>query len=336
MQKKGMSEEMYFLLFAIVLVAGSWITMQGFVNTTVQGTFFERLYVSRDLALMADAIHAGQGNAYYNYSSRGVSMSRFLIGIEKHKVTVTDKSSNTPTFYPFAEDRGLALPGLASSKDPGEESKGFLFAPELKLTAQDKITFAKTDRMDMSSFPDTLDCGGFAPQWDKATASVLIDSVHGQAGDLDVVAAEHLKGQDWHETLPDQQVLINRLDARPRSAQSNANLAKATIILRLSFDDHGSGDSVVKAYINAKGDKFKESRAIACHVVDRLARYLGTSAAIIPKDTTGDPFLPEDKIAMTIEMGNTDDDSIKAALASKDVGGVLLGGFNDTFLVMPK
>ena len=54
--KKGTNDKLYFMLIQLILLLLVITTLFIFVNNSINGTYFERIYHSRNLALIVDAI----------------------------------------------------------------------------------------------------------------------------------------------------------------------------------------------------------------------------------------------------------------------------------------
>ncbi len=119
--KKGISDEMFFNIFEIVLAFIVILSLFNFVTGVVKQTIFEKNYLARDASALVNTIYAAPGDLEYTYyeNSKG---NTFQFNFMQNKVEVyepqeTDSSSRV--FYLFAEDKNTPFKYLIIKNDKG-------------------------------------------------------------------------------------------------------------------------------------------------------------------------------------------------------------------------
>ncbi|MBI2548370.1 hypothetical protein HYW21_03395 [Candidatus Woesearchaeota archaeon] len=163
------------VIIDLILLVSTFLVLLAYAKSSAEGTLVEKLYVTRDQALLIDAIYAAPGNIDYSYTlpDTFLNMSQFNYLYYTYTVAMTEKNQPSLTAYPHYADLFLAnnisflttdiktpITMLQFSKIGDEITVGTL--PEKNLLRQDCSVFAELQT-----------------QADVATRSFVVDPSHG-------------------------------------------------------------------------------------------------------------------------------------------------------------
>ncbi len=107
--KKGISDEVFFNIFELILAGIVIFSLYNFINDVSEKTIFEKNYIARDMALLVNTLYAAPGDVSYIYNE-DTDKFKFVYGFMPNKVEVYEKEEalqqNHP-FYPFAENKKM-------------------------------------------------------------------------------------------------------------------------------------------------------------------------------------------------------------------------------------
>lgn len=318
MKKKGQTmATAMFVMFEILLVVIISVSLyKQYARIENQG-IYESKFISRDLALILDAVYGADGNLMYEYDPS--SLSKFDYRFDNNKVLVDEDS------YPYGSDWAMSssFPVLRRPSDIYIYKEG----KSLEILDSSKGINA-----------NYLSCEDVAVQ---RIGSVTVDPGHGWNAELarqgSLMPGE--KGfvnpvKNWTESrvvMDIASVLVNRYlsDAvskidttRSVSADTNLDLQDrknkiASFNNDLLLSLHvGSSQSMqdrdIIAYVNFKSPYFRQSRYVACRVLNELTASIkdisGTAVVpvILDQHSADIPLqvLDTDKIAVLLELGN--------------------------------
>lgn len=109
--KKSQTREIYHILIQVsIAIAIFWI-LQSYINSVEEDTMFEKSYLSKDLALLTEAIYSAPGNVEYNYSNDKADLSRYSLNFGEQRITIleTGEQKEIKSFFPYGEDQYLYL-----------------------------------------------------------------------------------------------------------------------------------------------------------------------------------------------------------------------------------
>ncbi len=100
--KKGMTHELFFNVFELVLASIVLLALLFFVHGIAKQTIFEKNYLARDLAVLLNAVYAAPGELTYKYNENAAG---FTFDFASGKVDVRSESKDPSNiFYPFAKN----------------------------------------------------------------------------------------------------------------------------------------------------------------------------------------------------------------------------------------
>ena len=109
--KKGISDEIFFNVFEIILAIIVIVSLLNFINDVSEQTIFEKDYLARDMALLINTLYTAPGDVSYTYNENAPK-SKFIYEFSPNKVEVYGKEEalqqNHP-FYMFAENKYISL-----------------------------------------------------------------------------------------------------------------------------------------------------------------------------------------------------------------------------------
>ena len=107
--KKGISDEVFFNIFELILAMIVIVSLLKFINDVSEQTIFEKNYLARDMALLINTLYTAPGDVSYIYNEDTANF-KFIYGFMPNKVEVYEKEEalqqNHP-FYPFAENKKI-------------------------------------------------------------------------------------------------------------------------------------------------------------------------------------------------------------------------------------
>jgi len=105
--KKGMTHELFFNVFELVLASIVLLALLFFVNGIVKQTIFEKNYLARDLAGLINTVYAAPGELTYRYNENAAG---FTFDFGSGKVDVRSESKDPENvFYPFAKNDRISF-----------------------------------------------------------------------------------------------------------------------------------------------------------------------------------------------------------------------------------
>lgn len=109
--KRGMTNEIFFNIFELVLAAIVLLSLLVFVKGIATQSIFEKSYLSRDIASAMNTIYAAPGDVDYNYIEKPKGYS-FFVELKNSRAYVYEETEKNPeqrTSYPFAENKKIKL-----------------------------------------------------------------------------------------------------------------------------------------------------------------------------------------------------------------------------------
>ncbi|MBI4452422.1 hypothetical protein HY637_03260 [Candidatus Woesearchaeota archaeon] len=107
--KKGMSDELFFTIFEVILVAIITVALYNFITDVSEKTIFEKNYLARDMALLINTLYAAPGEVSYAYNE-DTTKFKLIYKFSPNKIEVYEKEEalqqNHP-FYLFAENKNM-------------------------------------------------------------------------------------------------------------------------------------------------------------------------------------------------------------------------------------
>lgn len=168
--KKGISHEIFFNVFEIILAAIVVLALLNFIRSVVDSTIFEKNYLSRDLAILTNIIYGAQGDVVYTYKEKTgkfpftfdfrpnkieVDESRKLTASiplgENKKLHEQEKEELTGTVsYPFGENKNLVFGYTTLESGKGEVKLNFIKSGDSVSVNKAKISSTLGDSSGIS------------------------------------------------------------------------------------------------------------------------------------------------------------------------------------------
>lgn len=129
--KRGITHEMFFNIFEIVLAFIVILALFNFVNGIVKQTIFEKNYLARDLAILTNTVYAAPGEVIYNYNENAKEFE-FSFDFKPNNIEIKEnygeeqKELAAPIVYPFAEDKTVPLSYKIIDNDKGSVKIQFI------------------------------------------------------------------------------------------------------------------------------------------------------------------------------------------------------------------
>ena len=112
LSKKAQINLVYHILIQVLIAITIYWILQSYIDSVAQDTLFEKSYLSKDIALLIDAIYSGNGEIRYIYTNDKVNLNKFEFDFSDQKVKVNEieHTAKLTTEQPYGED--LSLPYL--------------------------------------------------------------------------------------------------------------------------------------------------------------------------------------------------------------------------------
>ncbi len=298
MKRASVAVPVYFRIFEIILL----VMVAGIIATEVKNVqdsgIYQKKFLSRDFALVLDALTNARGNVWYLYAPSLTEPSRFAFSFLNGKVTVDDESwlfaQNTKSTYFFPPNSFKPSPdGLLVTKLDNE------------VVVQD---------YQRKPFPGLLlDCPGAQIKITK----VILDPIPESEVTLKTAVALqsylNLKGVQSIGTrvLKVEQVGVAEEAKTVAERIALIDQHKDAVIVSLHAGKADKSQNIIKAYVNANAPA--ASQQVACTVLNALVlKYPDsiTGTAIIPVNPSQlspadqRKILLENRIAVQFELGN--------------------------------
>ena len=118
--KSGISHDLFFNVFELILAAIVIIALFKFVNDVAEQTIFAKNYFARDMALLVNALYAAPGEVSYIYNE---DTSKFRFAFNSNKLTVYeegDSEDNRNIIYFYAENENTPFPDITVINEDGK------------------------------------------------------------------------------------------------------------------------------------------------------------------------------------------------------------------------
>lgn len=318
--KKGIVPvAVYFRIFEIILLVVVIAIVATEVNNIRDSGLYQKKFISRDLALVMDAITNARGNLFYIYNPPLATLGRFDIDFSNGQVSADDQS------WPYAVNRNLVL-----TQPTVKKAEKLLV---LTKTGND-FRIERAAPADISFNGLLLEC----PPAVLNIRSVVIDPTHGynaltKKGRRGFKATDAQGNTVWESELMRNVgvALQTKLNIKKVQTAGTRNLkveeAKTmaeriktinqqsdAAIVSLHAGRQRKNQNVIKAFVNKDADI--QTRNFACTLVNEFAKeyplYI-TGTAVIPVDLAqlspedSKQILLKDRIAVALDLGNIAD-----------------------------
>ena len=127
LHKKAQDNEIYHILIQILIAIMVYWALQSYIDSVAKDTLFEKLYLSKDIALLINTIYGGPGEVNYLYTNIKAELNTFEFDFKEQKASVNefDSKGKLVVEQPYGEDLNFPYSGQ-------------------KLVKPDQISFSKT------------------------------------------------------------------------------------------------------------------------------------------------------------------------------------------------
>jgi len=97
--------DLWFNFFELMIVFAAGITLWQLVNDESKGTTYDKLYFSRDNAMLVNTLYSSPGDIQYDYPEK---TGRLIFDFKQNKIEVYEDyevQEGGAISYPFAEDK---------------------------------------------------------------------------------------------------------------------------------------------------------------------------------------------------------------------------------------
>lgn len=309
-----------FEIFLVLIISAA--LYQQYANIENKG-IYETKFISRDLALILDAAYGSGGNMKYVYNP--ASLAKFTYSFDGNNVVVDGESypygsdqsvlskfrsfSKPVLLFVYKEGSSLEISDVSREINPNYVPCDSTIVPEIRSVTIDPSRGWNAELAKHGSLmPGEKGFVNTAKNWTESKVAMDLSNV---------LATRYLPGK------------VSKIDAT-RSVKADMNLAMAgrkkkiaefnndaLISIRAGSSINKDGtpnvaDRDVIAYVNFESPAFKQSRKLACLVLNQMSESLKeiTGTAVVPvllsQYDEDDPLqvLSTDKIAVQLEIGN--------------------------------
>lgn len=301
--KRGVMEDIHVYLIQLVMILGYSIAIIAFVANALNGSTFEKTYITRDLAFITTAIFASPGNVFYEYNLTYYQLPlptfkspgpQFQIEFLNKQITLTDKEKKSPVFYSYASDLNYITKDYSSVIPP---SKIYL--------AKEGNIFRVNSTLEPNL--NAIDCNAY---WNESVnpKRILIDIPHNAtnlgytfgAESTELLTTCRIANYLKHQKNENIEFEFTHSVDSEGNIDCFRTLSEAEIARRISRADyviilHGGAInstelSPVKAYVLHKSAREKDSLRLACQLVNSILSSENieefTGAVLIPADSS--------------------------------------------------
>ena len=322
MQKRGkkgaINEQLLFLIIDITIILVVWLALFNYVRSVERDTLFDKIYLTKDIALLINTAYSSPGNLFYTYSSDELDLSLFDFYFKDGFVTIKENPDGNELYFPYAADSSFEteLPNIVS--------------PE-------KIEFAKTDnklqaKESLTYDLNQLSCPNIGIEGKLSSQSIVVDPGHGAVSGepkdpglefkdynlrdkkeayITADIANHIEGALDNVELTRYSDSYETTEARLTVIEEH----NAGIVISIHIGNYSNNHNSVKAFIKhnpGNPETYLKSRKLACMILNEFSSKLELDGiVIVPIDTSTlaeeDPMQIinfEDKIAVLFEIGN--------------------------------
>lgn len=319
------THNIYLIVFEAVMVAVIFLALMNNVRSIYKDTFFERTYLSKDIALLVTAIESSPGNLNYVYTHPKIDLNGFDFVFDKDSVGVlsevqgsTGSLQSSMVYYPYASDKNISFDPI-NLKTP----YAILFSLQEK-----KLTISA------STIEQTLSCNDVdTKDQDSKNKKIVVDPGHGvdtrfgpgaQSSDTGTVNDE--KGLvEYQLTKQISTALISQLnDAGYRNtvltrqdnfvsmADRRSICDSSDLCISVHTGSEYGNYNGVRVYIYAASPNLLKSEKLACLILREFGRKFSnlTRVEIIRVESSNIPeddsrqILLTDKVSVIVEIGN--------------------------------
>lgn len=132
---KKSQHEIMFIVFQLMMIAAIFASLMFYVGSLKEQTFFRKLALSRDLALVANTLYAAPGNIEYTYTPE-LNLSEFDYSFDEQKISVIEQGRET--VYPFGNDLlfNYLFPKIREPERIQFQNIGYVFLAKEKIEAK--------------------------------------------------------------------------------------------------------------------------------------------------------------------------------------------------------
>jgi len=332
-RKAEITNEIYNVLIQIIIIIMILVACMSYLNSVKKNTLFEKMYLSRDVALMMNTIYAAPENVKVEYFAANANLSDYTFESKDYYVIVNEKGKDIAhaKYYKYATD--------------------LTFEEDFPLiTNADLIMFLKNNnkvQVDEET-PDTISdffCSPVIPG--NNDPYVIIDPGHGDNPLFDLGDPGYVTDDIQESTFTTQisEVLNAGFDydvTRPSDYyitmfERLSVLSRADVIISIHLGNYSEQENAVKAFISAESEKKQESITLACHILNNFAKNSQFDVAIIPvvvsELSNEDPklVLLADKVAVLLEIGNINNKESIELLDVYEIAAAINKGIKDYY-----
>jgi len=275
MMFKKAQHELWFIIFQMVLISMIFVVLMSYVNNLSKSTFYEKDFLSKDLALVTDTLFLVPGNIEYRYALDWVTPN-FEYRIHNSRVVVVEEIDDkiTTTSFSYGEDQFFKI----LSSDLKVDSQGPLYISFENSNYQFWIGKEKTD-MKRIKYPFV-----------KTKAELSSKKIHFASG----IVNDPRTGKLFIEggSFSDEIILSLGMSSTKSVIQVSAakkvfdRVARQDADLIVIFNSNKEDPKSLRIYIPTNPDSIKQSRKLASLLMNSfLSNEKFTDLVIIPVES---------------------------------------------------
>lgn len=312
------------LFLIITLIAASF----GYITSMKDGTYYNKHYLSRDLAYLLDTIYSVPGNVFFEYNNPKINFSKLAVKVSGNFVEVMEKEGKSrPISFNFASNSRIAPIAVSIDSQP--------------------ILLSKSgNSLSLSSLNlNLLDCGD-EEIIDSSGNSIFFIEVGGNPVNEEMIGLFKesqinsfiASSLAWNLDKSFFDVKYSRKAGEPdelaydrprrEDGEMEELMDSSNVFLSINLDGNENKKDLVyvKAYyVLSEHNTSKKSQYLACNIVNSVLSYLpgdidSISTIPINIDYVSDDmkkYLKEDKISVYLAFGNFKGENLDSFLNDK-------------------
>jgi len=296
-RKASVEEYLMFLLGEILVSLIVAFFLFSYVQSVRENTVLEKNYISRDLALIMDAMQAAPGNVYYNYQFSKLDLNKFKFSFQNQRIGVSDENQEYAISFPYSDSLFL---GVLSSQIQDASTLGLM-----KNGDSFQVNAVMIPKLNQMSCP-RLDTHA-----DPSNKDALIDPGHGgddfgvvnpakpaeKESKLSLKVAEAMRDLDSELSRTLTRSDDSKLEQDPRVALVKP---ETDIVVSIHSNLNEKAINQLKVYVPINQNQLRSTK-LACLIINQISDLGFTSYSIIPSD---EELISKSPAAVMIELGN--------------------------------
>ena len=110
-KKADTTHELYFAIIQVLIALFVLGVMLAYVDSIKDDSSFEKVYLSKDFALLVNVVYAAPGEVFYQYYSENIDLSKYFFNLKNQKASVEEAKEGEILSgqHPYGEDLSYSV-----------------------------------------------------------------------------------------------------------------------------------------------------------------------------------------------------------------------------------